>query len=71
MNIENEILEELRTKDLENGVYDTSLESVKNLDSQTRRKIMFDLDRKGIIQIKHIKQNNDASFPLIIIDCIK
>lgn len=71
MDLKIKIIEELRTKDLENGIYDTSLESIKGLDVKTRRKLIFDLEKSKAIKINHTKQINDDNFPLIIVDCIK
>ncbi len=48
------------------AIYDTSLKSLKKLDSSQRRKIIFELVEEGKIEL--IEKNNihDVRFPLLV-----
>lgn len=64
------ILKELQNKDLSNGLYDTCLESTKDLPTDERRKLLFEMEQEGKIVIKNMLTINNPEFSLIIIDCL-
>lgn len=67
MTIKDIILAEIQNLDLKNGVYDTSLNSAKDLTTHQRRSILFELEEENKIAIKNLRQKYDADFPLLII----
>ncbi len=71
MDIKYEVLKEIQARDLKNGLMDICLKSAKNMSTQKRREILFELAKEKKIVIKNTYQIYDEAFPLLIVDCIK
>ena len=73
MTIKEEIYNEIKKYEsqygLEHGLLDISIKSAKDLDASTRRRVIFELEREKKVVLRHLMTNNDARFPLTIIDC--
>jgi hypothetical protein len=70
-NLKKKVLEEIKLKVGKTGIYDKSLECLRNLPPQRRRQLIFELASEGLIELNNTKQIDDPDFPLLITGCSK